>query len=78
MGVTRRPFSLDHPVGGRDQRCQGEFLRRGNASCQEPTEGVTVVRGSHQIRVRIGSSEGNSAPEAVSSAADFTSSWHFV
>jgi RNA polymerase primary sigma factor len=26
MGVTRRPFSLCHPVSGRDQRCQGEFL----------------------------------------------------
>jgi RNA polymerase primary sigma factor len=26
MGATRRPFSLDHPVGGRDERCQGEFL----------------------------------------------------
>jgi hypothetical protein len=35
-----------------------------NASCQEPAEGVTGARqGSHQIRVRIGSTESNSAPE---------------
>jgi hypothetical protein len=51
-----------------------DFPAAGNASCQEPAEGGTGSRqGSHQIRVRIGSTEGNSAPEGASSAADSTS-----
>jgi hypothetical protein len=51
-----------------------DFTVAGNTSCQKPAEGVTGARqGSHQIKVRIGSAEGNSAPESVSSDADFTS-----
>jgi hypothetical protein len=72
--------SLDASVGATEvsnwkcSRAAGDFPAARIASCQEPAEGVTGEhQGSHQIRVRIGSTEGYSAPESVSSAADFTS-----
>jgi hypothetical protein len=72
-GVCKPERRWGRPTRATNRRFDAavDFTAAGNASCQEPAEGVTGAhQGSHQIRVRIGSTEGNSAPESVSSAAD--------